>query len=298
MNSSELVKFRLHNQLLTQHPYYDPTEVVRWMVAMQAQDYFGALWAVGMRMADARIALVEQAFERGEILRTHVMRPTWHFVAADDIRWLVRLTAPRVHAQNAYMARQQKLDAKILAKAAKVIEAALSKRTLTRNEIEQALALKGIEANGVRLAYILMHAELELLVCSGPRRGRQFTYALIDERAPRETKALDRKEALAQFARRYFASRGPATVRDMAYWSGLALADVKAGLDAIKSTLESITRDKNEYWFVPGLKPKKRRRPLTCYPTTTNTAWRTRIAEQWQAIRILANYTTIRFPTL
>lgn len=257
MKSAELVKLRLHNQLLTQHPFETPAEVVRWMVAMQAQDYFGALWAVGMRMPAGKITQVEQAFERGEILRTHLMRPTWHFVAAEDLRWLVRLTAPRVHAANAYMVRQQKLDAKVLAKAAKVIEAALSGRNLSRNEISEALTRKGIVVNGLRLIYILMHSELELLICSGPRRGKQFTYALVDERAPQESKAMDRKEALAQFARRYFASRGPATIRDIAYWSGLSTTDAKAGLEAIKAELETVTFEEEEYWVVPGPDPKK-----------------------------------------
>ncbi len=249
----------MYNQMVTRPTIADPAQVQRWMIAVQAQDYFGALWALGLRTKDASIDMVEQAFTDGRILRTHVMRPTWHFVAAEDIRWLVQLTAPRVHALNAHYYRKENLDASSFAKAHKAIEKALlTHGTQTRDELAAALAQAGVEAKGVRLAYILIHAELELLVCSGPKRGKQFTYALVDDKAPAAKKPFDRKEALAQFASRYFASRGPATPRDLAYWSGLTIAEATAGLEAVKHELQSEVIDGVEYWFAeagPTRKP-------------------------------------------
>lgn len=254
MAQPNLAAERMRNQMITRQSTGDPAEVLRWMVAIQAQDYFGALWALGLRTRKASIIKVEQAFADGRILRTHVMRPTWHFVAAEDIRWLVRLTAPRVHALSAYYYKQQKLDAREFSRAHKAMERALRTHgTQTREELGAALAQAGIEASGLRLAYIVMHAELELLLCSGPRRGKQFTYALIDERAPAEGKPMSRDQALAQFAARFYASRGPANPRDFAYWSGLTLADAKAGLQAVAGDLKSRTIDGTEYWSTKAM---------------------------------------------
>jgi hypothetical protein len=249
----DIQQARMRNQLITSQTSADPAEVLRWMIAVQAQDYFGALWALGLRTKNASMDKVEQAFTDGGILRTHVMRPTWHFVAAEDIRWLVKLTAPRVHALNAHYYRQQKLEPSDFAKAHKAIETALRTRgTQTRDELAQALAQAGVEASGVRLAYVIMHAELELLLCSGPKRGKQFTYALVDDKAPAAKGRFDRKQALAEFAARYFASRGPATPRDLAYWSGLTIAEATGGLDAVKGQLKSEVIDGVEYWFAEG----------------------------------------------
>jgi hypothetical protein len=148
------------------------------------------------------------------------------------------------------MYRQQMLDARIFARAHTAIAKALEGgRFLTRNELAVELGRAGIEAEGMRLAYIVMHAELETLICSGPRRGAQFTYALLNERAPSKGFALKGDEALAEFTRRYFASRGPATVRDLAYWSSLTLAQANAGLAAVKSDVSMTRVGDQEYWF-------------------------------------------------
>lgn len=191
-------------------------------------------WAIALRLAGkAHDADVEQAFNAGKILRTHVMRPTWHFVAPADIRWLLALTAPRVHAASRYMYRQLELDAPVFKRSERVLHRALQAgQFLTRTALQTELARAGVKASGPRLGYIMMHAELEGLLCSGPREGLQFTYALLDSRAPR-ARTLSREAALEELSRRYFASRGPATAQDFACWSGLTLTDARAGFESL-----------------------------------------------------------------
>jgi hypothetical protein len=241
----DLAGIRLWNQWLSHPIGKSPEGVVRHLVAMQAQDFFGAKWAIGLRMSRAVDADIEDAFMKGHILRTHVMRPTWHFVAAEDIRWLLNLTVPRVHLANGSMYRQTKLDAKILAKAHSILGKALAERNLTRSELKTKLASKNIKTDNLRLAYIMMHAELEGLICSGPRRGKQFTYVLLDQRAPK-VKELSRDETLAEFVLRFFAARGPATIQDFSYWSGLTIADGNAGVLMVRKQLNY----DEPYWFV------------------------------------------------
>jgi Winged helix DNA-binding domain len=233
MKNSELLRQRLHNQRITDARSRQPQEVVSWLVAMQAQEYAMAKWAIGLRMAGAPTdAEIEQAFNAGKILRTHVMRPTWHFVAPADIRWLLALTAPRVHAASAYMYRQLELDAAVFKRSDTVLIRALAGRFLTRAALQTELARAGVKASGPRLGYLMMHAELEGLICSGPREGQQFTYALLDSRAPK-ARNLNREAALEELSRRYFASRGPATAQDFATWSGLTLTDARAGMESL-----------------------------------------------------------------
>ncbi len=184
---SEIAHARLRNQRLSQPACSTPAEAVTWLVASQSQDFAGAKWAVGMRCREAVDADVERAFDDGSILRTHMLRPTWHFVAPADIRWLLALTAPRVHAANGTQYRSLGLEPALLGRCHTVLENALrGGRHLTRDELRGALQQAGIATDGVqRSTYIMMHAELEGIICSGPRRGRQFTYALLEERVPR-----------------------------------------------------------------------------------------------------------------
>lgn len=245
---ADLVTRRLHNQLLV-HPRFDtPDAVVAWMGAVQAQEYPLAKWGLGLRLQDATDTAIEQAVNAGTILRTHVMRPTWHFVTPADIRWLLALTAPRVHAAMAYNYRRLGLDAALFLQSDTVLAKALEGgRELTRPELAAALNQAGIATEGLRLSHLVMHAELEGVICSGARRGKHFTYALLDDRVP-QTKPLDRDEALAELALRYFTSHGPATVRDCAWWSGLTQADVKAGLALVEGQLEQEVIDGTAYW--------------------------------------------------
>lgn len=251
MTGQEIAGLRLLNQRIALPSFMEPGEVVGWLGAVQAQDYFGAKWALGLRMREATDSVIDAAFNAGSILRTHVLRPTWHFVLPADIRWMLVLTAPRVHALNASMYRQQGLDPAVIKRSEHVLAKALAGGAfLTRDELKDALQKEGIALeSGLRMSYIMMHAELEAVVCSGPRRGRQFTYALLEERAP-QAKTLVRGEALVELARRFFQSRGPASVQDFAKWSGLTVADGRDGLDAVKDGLEQEDIDGQTYWFL------------------------------------------------
>ena len=235
--------------------------MVEWLGAVQAQDYAGAKWGLGQRMEDATDAAIDDAFNEGKILRTHVMRPTWHFVSPVDIRWILMLTAPRVHALNAFMYRQLELDKAILSKSYKVLEKALpGKRHLTRSELAAAFKKVGILAEGLRLGYFMMSAELDGLICSGARRGKQFTYTLLEERAP-QVKPLKRDEALAELTRRYFASRGPATLQDFTWWSGLTMADAREGIEMVKSQFVNEELNGQVYWFADSASPVRKISP-------------------------------------
>jgi len=255
MNLEDIAHARLANQGLTRTAMTTPAGVVARLVAVQAQEYAGARWALGQRLPPTTDAVVEAAFNAGDILRTHVLRPTWHFVTPDDIRPLVTLTAPRVHQVNGSMYRQMGLDGDTLTRSAGVITAALQGgQALTRDELKDALERAGIATpggpgrGGQRLAYIVMWAELEGLIISGPRRGKQFTYMLLDERAP-AGRTLARDEALVEVSRRYFLSHGPATAADFANWSGLTLTEARRGLAAVAGGLHSETIEGQTYWF-------------------------------------------------
>ncbi|NLF63306.1 MAG: winged helix DNA-binding domain-containing protein [Chloroflexi bacterium] len=240
---------RLAQQRLTQNPFETAAEAVRWLGAVQAQEYQDAKWSLGMRMAGATDEVVERAIDEGTILRTHAMRPTWHFVAPEDIRWLQALTGPRVQRQNGPIYRQNGLDEALRERCTEIMAEALAgQRNLTRAELRETLAAAGIEASGQRLAYIVMHAELEGVICSGLRRGKQITYVLLEERAP-PAPALAREEALVELTRRFFTGHGPATERDMSWWSGLTLTDVRRGLELAGAEMAYEEEDGKRYWF-------------------------------------------------
>jgi hypothetical protein len=238
---------RLQNQRITQPGPRQPAQLVAWLGAVQAQEYAAAKWALGLRMPNgATDARIERAFNEGRILRTHVLRPTWHFVAAADIHWMLELTAPRVHRALAYAHRFYELDITVRSRAATLFEQALSGgQHLTRAELGVCLARGGLAATGVRLALLTIHAELEGVMCSGSKRGTQHTYAHLVKRAPR-ARRLVRDEALAELTKRYFRSHGPATLRDFMWWSGLTTADAKRGLEMTGARTEAI--DGHTYW--------------------------------------------------
>ena len=242
---------RLRNQRLTGPALASPSDVVRWLGAVQSQDYAGACWGISLRCGGLTAASFTQAFNAGHILRTHVMRPTWHFVTPEDIRWLQALTSPRVHAANAFAYRFAELDDTTFRRAERLITRALQGgKARTRRELAAGLEKSGVPAAGLRLACIVMRAELNALICSGPIVGKEHTYMLLEERVP-AAPVLKRDEALALLARRYFASHGPASVHDFSWWSGLTVADARAGLETVKSSLESSEIDGRSYWGPP-----------------------------------------------
>jgi hypothetical protein len=210
--------------------------MVAWFGAVQAQEYGPAKWGLALRSArGATETVVERAIEQGHILRTHILRPTWHFVARDDIRWMLELTAPHVQRRMATYDRQLGLHTRTMTRAMGQIERALGDRgPLTRRELSAELARTALPSGTRELAHMMMHAELEGLVCSGPRRGKQFTYALLAERAT-SAPQLEREQALAELTRRYFRSHGPATIRDFVWWSGLKTSEARRGLEIIRA---------------------------------------------------------------
>ena len=248
-----IAECRLRRQILNAAPLRRPEDVVAWFGAVQAQEYEHAKWALGLRARDGTVVRdVERAFDDGRILRTHVMRPTWHFVTPADIHWLLQLTAPCVHKRMAPYDRQLELDARTMTRAARVFERALRDgRFLTRAELGEYLHAAGLRMTAMQLAHVAMHAELEGVICSGPRKGKQFTYALLAERT-RAAGGLDRRErpdrdeALATLARRFFRSHGPATLRDFSWWSGLAAVDVRRAAEIVKPERQIV--DARVYW--------------------------------------------------
>jgi hypothetical protein len=247
---SGLLARRLHNQYLTGPGLTRPEDVVRLLGAVQSQDYPGAKWSIGMRLKRGTDALVDRAFSEGRFLRTHVLRPTWHFVLPEDIRWMLELTSPHIRRMNSYVARRFAVDGPLCRRALRTIAKALEGgRHHTRADIAALLGRAGIKASGIRLAYIVMEAELTGLVCSGAMRGKQQTYALLDERAP-GARTLPRDEALAQLALRFFQGHSPATLRHFVWWSNLKVSEAKRGLADVESRLESEVIDGTTWYSV------------------------------------------------
>jgi hypothetical protein len=233
-------------------PFESPPDVVQGLLAVQSQDYPGAKWAIGQRSASTTDAEIDTLFDSGAILRTHVMRPTWHFVDPADIRWLLELTAPRVHQANAYQYRQLEIERETAARARAVMERALAGGVaMTRAELGRLLTDGGIPASGLRLGYLIGHAELEGVLCSGPRRGKRQTFALLEERVP-PTRPRSRDEALVELARRYVEGHGPAQVADLAWWSGLTVADARTALEQATPPLGRESIDGRAFWVSPS----------------------------------------------
>jgi hypothetical protein len=237
----KIARLRVIRQGLENPRFATPDAVVRWFGAMQAQDYALAKWSVGQRTLEGSEMTVDAALADGAILRTHVLRPTWHLVARDDLRWMLALTAPRVLARMAPYDRRTGLDAATVTTSTRAIAAAIRKSGhLTRAAVAGALTRKGIPAQaGWLVGLLLMHAELRGVVCSGRPHGAVQTWALVDERAPTAV-PMPRDEAMAELARRYFQGHAPATERDYRWWSGLGAADVRRSIDMLGTSLERV----------------------------------------------------------
>lgn len=241
MREQDIGRWRLVNQQIARPRFTEPGQVVRWLGAMQAQDYLGALWGVGLRVRGATERDVEHALADRSIVRTWPMRGTLHFVAAEDVRWMLKLLTPRIIAGRAARHRQLELDDETLARSGDVVAEALhGGRQLTRPETFIQLQNAGISTAGQRGIHIVGALAQDGLICFGPRAGKQQTFVLLDEWIPRR-RDLEREEALAELARRYFTGHGPATLRDLVWWSGLKVSDAKAGVEMVASELETQT---------------------------------------------------------
>ncbi len=249
MKATHIAALRLVTQRLAGTRLNTAKDLVHWMGAVQAQDYPMAKWALGVRLPDLADPTVETALNDGEIIRTHVLRPTWHLVVAEDIRWMLSLTAPHIRSALASRHRELGLSEATIAKSQRIIESALAGgRHLTRQELVSELVKANMATDEGRATHLMLRAELDGLVCSGRAKGNKQTYALLAQRVP-QTEALCREEALSRLARRYFASHGPATAQDFAWWSGLPAAEVRKGVAGLGPEFVSRTVDGQTYWL-------------------------------------------------
>ncbi len=258
MTSSDIVRLRLHTQHIAGARFEQPGDVVAWLGAVQAQDYLGALWAVGLRMRNAVEADIEQAVADRTIIRTWPMRGTLHFVAAADIRWMLELLTPRIVANNAQgLLRQFNLDEDVFGRSKDLFaRARQGGKQLTRNAMYDVLEAGGVSTASQRGLHILGRLAQDGVICFGAREGKQQTFALLDEWAP-TARRMARDESLAELARRYFTSHGPATLQDFAWWSGLTMADAMAGLEMAKRFLAQEIINGQTYWLASSTSSTK-----------------------------------------
>jgi hypothetical protein len=243
-----ITSHRLQLQQISAQQFTTPNQVVNWMGAMQSQDYEMSKWAVALRLPNMIENKIETALSNGEIIRTHILRPTWHLVSAENLRWMMDLSAPQlIRTLNSYT-KSVELNTKDLLKAEKLIQKLLQQKNhCTRDEIMMVLQKEKIKTNGYRSAHIMFHCELNSLVCSGIRKGKDITYALIDERID-VFKKISRDEALVRLATIYFQSHSPATLKDFSWWSGLNQTDAKKGINFILKKLNQIIVGEQTYF--------------------------------------------------
>jgi hypothetical protein len=256
----DLTAQRLHNQHLGSRPFPTAAAAVAWFGAVQAQDYLGALWAVGTRMKEPFEADVERALAVGSIVRTWPLRGTLHFVAAEDARWILQLLAPQVVARHApRLEREYGLNEATIRRSRTIVRRALQGGKQLAREVLYGALEKGHVATGAqRGLHIVWRLAHEGLICFGPRHGKQQTFVLMDEWLPRTAAPpKPRSEAVADLALRFFASHGPATVADFAWWSGLSPSEAKKAAQDVSSDLEREEQDGQTYWLAPStVRPK------------------------------------------
>lgn len=260
MKLSDITGIRLINQHISGNKLNTVRDLVSDMGAIQAQDYAMAKWAIGLRLNDANEQSIRKAIDKGDIFRTHLLRPTWHFVSAEDIQWMLSLTAPRIKTSMKSRNKQLGLTQPVFNKSNDVIKKVLTgDNHLTREELAAHLNKAKIKTDMNRASHLLMEAELDGIICSGKSRGNKLTYALLEERI-HEPKSLNRDESLAKLADIYFKSRGPATVKDFAWWSGLSLTDAKTAVELINKKFAHFEVNKQTYWLkatTPSSRVKK-----------------------------------------
>jgi len=255
MLSTTIAHQRLVQQRLSHNPLANPGEIVGWLGAVQAQDYLGSLWAIGLRTEHATMADIEQAVADRTIVRTWPMRGTLHFVAPEDVRWMLELLTPRIIARNAVQYRRVGLDDTIFSRSCDTLVKALQGgKQLSRNAIYKVLAAAGISTDGLRGLFILAWLAQKGVICFGARQGKQQTFALLEEWVP-AAKTMERDQALAELARRYFTSHGPATLQDFIWWTGLTAGDARAGLEMVKSQFNQEAINGQAYYRSPSALP-------------------------------------------
>jgi len=257
MTASNILQYRLFNQQITQQSFQKPGELVEWFGAMQAQDYLGAKWAIALRLKGITDTDIEQAVADKKIIRTWPMRRTLHFVSPQDIRWMLKLLTPRIISRSKTLYKQLELDEKLFSKCRKLFVKALEgKKQLPRNEMYDILEKAQISTKAMRGLHILCHLSQEGLICFATRKGKQPTFALLDEWIF-PVKPLTNDEALATLTKKYFSSHGPATINDFAWWSGLTIAEVKKGIEIVKNDLQNEKVSAQQYWMTNDISFEK-----------------------------------------
>ena len=250
-----LGRLRLRSQLVspTRPELRKPVDVVRWMTAMQAQDFPGAKWAVGLRLPGSTDSTIEAALADGSVVRSWPLRGTLHFVAAEDLPWLLALSRERMIKRSASTLSAEGLTPAVLGRADDAARAALTGGgVLTRDELYELLAESGVSTAGQARYHALWYLCQTGTLCMGPPRGKSQTFVLLDEWV-KHPRRLGRAEALAELALRYFLSHGPATERDFAWWSSLTLTDAREGLGGVASRLQKVQVDGDDYYLSPDL---------------------------------------------
>ncbi len=249
MDFKKISQVRLSSQQISNPEFKTPQDLLSWMGAMQAQDFKMAKLAIAARLGNPNRELIDSAIDKGEIIRTHILRPTWHFVAADDIYWMLELTAPRLMANLNSRHKELKISEDLLKKSNRLIVKSLGKdANQTREEIYEVFKKAKIDYSKNRGSHLLMWAEFNSLICSGASKNGKPSYALLEERVPTKN-LISEAEALYKLAKTYFLSHAPATLKDFAWWSGLTMKRAKLGLASIESELESINVDGEIFWF-------------------------------------------------
>ena len=238
---------RLASQQLAQPAFEKPEDLVNWMGAVQAQDYNMAKWALGVRLNNATLKEVEKSLKEGKILRTHILRPTWHFISAEDIRWMIQLSGKRIRTAFQSYGKSRGIVYDDYIKSCLQLEKVLTGKSLTKQEITDELNKIGFKADITQMNCLLTVAETEGIVCSGIDKGRKATYALLEERVS-PTRELHKDEALARLAQKYFQSHSPASLQDFCWWSGLPVGEARKAIDTIKADLFTDTFNGNDFF--------------------------------------------------
>ena len=249
MTLPEISNIRLINQQIASAKFSRIKEIAGWMGAIQAQDYSMAKWAFGTRLPGSTEKEVETALDKGEIIRTHLLRPTWHIVSSDDIYWMLELTAPAIRSSMKSRHRELELTVPVLKKYLDLIQRSLEDGShLTREELVSIMKKEKIATENNRASHILFIAELEGIICNGVIKNKKQTYALLNERVQKK-EDFTKEEALEKLAKKYFHSHSPATLQDFTWWSGLPVRDARNALEMAKSNFISEKTDTNTYWL-------------------------------------------------
>ena len=246
---NEISNIRIRSQGIGSAEFKSASDILARMGAMQGQDFSMAKWALGVRMADSTNEEIEASFNSGDIIRTHLMRPTWHLVSAQDVHWILELTSPRIKSSLGPREKDLELSEPLFRRSNRIIEKLISGGPcFTREDFTREFKKAKIDTGGNRLSHLLLRAELDGILCSGPIKDKKLTFASLNSRAP-DRKIFTREESLAELTKRYFQSRFPGTLHDFAWWSGLSQKDAKTGMESIRSSFITETIGSKEYMF-------------------------------------------------